>query len=74
MLALDNEINGLTLGSVGRGTAIEYIQASYIHQLGFQFSNSTTLSANMSNDQRAKPSGSQFNSIISRHVSTFFKN
>ena len=27
--ALDNEINGLTLGSVGSGTTIEYIQVSY---------------------------------------------
>jgi hypothetical protein len=27
--ALDNEINGLTLGSVGRGTTLEYIQVSY---------------------------------------------
>ena len=27
--ALDNEVNGLTLGSVGRGTTIEYIQVSY---------------------------------------------
>ena len=27
--AQDNEINGLTLGSVGRGTTLEYIQVSY---------------------------------------------
>ena len=35
--ALDNEINGLTMGSVGSGTTIEYIQASYIGDDSFEW-------------------------------------
>ena len=35
--ALDNEINGLTLGSVGRGTTIEYVQVSYTGDDSFEW-------------------------------------
>ena len=35
--ALDNEINGLTLGSVGRGTTLEYIQVSYSGDDAFEW-------------------------------------
>jgi len=35
--ALDNEINGLTMGSVGRGTTIEYIQVSYCGDDSFEW-------------------------------------
>ena len=35
--ALDNEINGLTLGSVGRGTTLEYIQVSYCGDDSFEW-------------------------------------
>jgi len=35
--ALDNEINGLTLGSVGRGTTLEYIQVSYAGDDSFEW-------------------------------------
>jgi len=35
--ALDNEINGLTFGSVGRGTTIEYIQVSYAGDDSFEW-------------------------------------
>ena len=35
--ALDNEINGLTLGSVGRGTKIEYVQVSYSGDDSFEW-------------------------------------
>ncbi|MAT38006.1 MAG: hypothetical protein CL946_00195 [Ectothiorhodospiraceae bacterium] len=34
---LDNEINGLTMGGVGRGTTIEYVQVSYSFDDGFEF-------------------------------------
>ena len=33
----NNEINGLTLGGVGRGTTIEYVQVSYSGDDGFEF-------------------------------------
>ncbi len=33
----DNEINGLTLGSVGRGTKLEYIQVSYAGDDSFEW-------------------------------------
>ncbi|GBD02689.1 hypothetical protein HRbin18_02437 [bacterium HR18] len=33
----DNEINGLTLGGVGRGTTIEYVQVSYVGDDAFEF-------------------------------------
>jgi len=35
--SLDNEINGLTMGSVGRGTTIEYIQVSYCGDDSFEW-------------------------------------
>jgi len=35
--ALDNEINGLTLGSVGSGTTIEYVQISYSGDDSFEW-------------------------------------
>jgi hypothetical protein len=35
--ALDNEINGLTLGSVGRGTTIDHIQVSYAGDDSFEW-------------------------------------
>ena len=35
--ALDNEINGLTFGSVGNGTTIEYIQVSYAGDDSFEW-------------------------------------
>jgi len=35
--ALDNEINGLTMGSVGRGTTIEYVQVSYCGDDSFEW-------------------------------------
>ena len=35
--ALDNEINGLTLGSVGRGTTIDHIQVSYSGDDSFEW-------------------------------------
>ena len=35
--ALDTEINGLTLGSVGRGTTLEYIQISYAGDDSFEW-------------------------------------
>ena len=35
--ALDTEINGLTLGSVGRGTTLEYIQVSYCGDDSFEW-------------------------------------
>ena len=35
--ALDNEINGLTMGSVGRGTTLEYIQVSYAGDDSFEW-------------------------------------
>ena len=34
---LDTEINGLTLGSVGRGTTIEYVQVSYAGDDSFEW-------------------------------------
>lgn len=33
----NNEINGLTLGGVGRGTVIDYVQVSYAGDDGFEF-------------------------------------
>ncbi|MBK8557315.1 MAG: T9SS type A sorting domain-containing protein [Lewinellaceae bacterium] len=33
----NNEINGLTLGGVGRGTKIEYVQVSYANDDAFEF-------------------------------------
>lgn len=33
----DREINGLTLGSVGRGTVIDYVQVSYANDDAFEF-------------------------------------
>jgi hypothetical protein len=35
--SLNNEINGLTLGGVGRGTILEYIQVSYCGDDSFEF-------------------------------------
>ena len=35
--SLDNEINGLSLGSVGRGTTIEYVQVSYCGDDSFEW-------------------------------------
>jgi hypothetical protein len=35
--ALDNEINGLTLGSVGRGTTIDHVQVSYTGDDSFEW-------------------------------------
>ena len=35
--AIDNEINGLTMGSVGRGTTIEYVQVSYAGDDSFEW-------------------------------------
>jgi len=35
--SLNNEINGLTLGGVGRGTKLEYIQVSYSGDDSFEF-------------------------------------
>ncbi|MBN8544665.1 MAG: T9SS type A sorting domain-containing protein [Ignavibacteria bacterium] len=35
--SLNNEINGLTLGGVGRGTLVEYIQVSYSGDDSFEF-------------------------------------
>ena len=35
--AQDNEINGLTMGSVGRGTTIEYVQVSYCGDDSFEW-------------------------------------
>ena len=35
--ALDTEINGLTLGSIGRGTTLEYIQVSYAGDDSFEW-------------------------------------
>ncbi len=34
---LNNEVNGLTLGGVGRGTTIEYVQVSYSYDDGFEW-------------------------------------
>ncbi len=34
---LNNEINGLTLGAVGKGTTIEHVQVSYSGDDGFEF-------------------------------------
>lgn len=35
--AIDNEINGLTLGSVGRGTTIDHVQVSYAGDDSFEW-------------------------------------
>lgn len=37
IFATDNEINGLTLGAVGRGTTIDHIQTSYINDDAFEW-------------------------------------
>ncbi|MFA6439732.1 MAG: T9SS type A sorting domain-containing protein, partial [Bacteriovoracaceae bacterium] len=37
VISLNNEINGLTLGGVGRGTKLEYIQVSYSGDDAFEF-------------------------------------
>jgi hypothetical protein len=37
VFAPNNEINGLTFGSVGRGTTIEYIQSSFINDDAFEW-------------------------------------
>jgi hypothetical protein len=37
VFALNNEINALTMGSVGRGTTIDYIQASFGNDDGFEW-------------------------------------
>ncbi len=34
---LNNEVNGLTLGGVGRGTTLEYVQVSYSYDDGFEW-------------------------------------
>lgn len=36
-LSTDNEVNGLTLGGVGSGTVLDYIQVSYGKDDGFEF-------------------------------------
>lgn len=33
----NNEINGLTMGSVGRGTTIDYVQVSFVNDDGFEW-------------------------------------
>lgn len=37
VFAANNEINGLTLGSVGRGTEIDYVQTSFINDDAFEW-------------------------------------
>jgi hypothetical protein len=37
VFAPNNEINGLTMGSVGRGTTIDYVQTSFINDDGFEW-------------------------------------
>jgi hypothetical protein len=37
VISLNNEINGLTMGGVGRGTTIEYIQVSYSNDDSFEW-------------------------------------
>ncbi len=37
VFATNNEINGLTMGSVGRGTTIDYVQASFINDDAFEW-------------------------------------
>jgi hypothetical protein len=37
VFAPNNEINGLTLGSVGRGTTIDYVQTSFINDDAFEW-------------------------------------
>jgi peroxiredoxin family protein len=37
IFATDKEINGLTMGAVGRGTTIDYVQCSYINDDAFEW-------------------------------------
>lgn len=37
VFAANNEINGLTMGSVGRGTTIDYVQCSFINDDAFEW-------------------------------------
>jgi hypothetical protein len=37
VFSLNNEINGLTMGSVGRGTTIDYVQNSFINDDAFEW-------------------------------------
>ncbi len=37
VISLNNEINGLTMGGVGRGTKIEYVQVSYSNDDAFEW-------------------------------------
>lgn len=37
VFAANNEINGLTMGSVGRGTTIDYVQVSFTNDDGFEW-------------------------------------
>lgn len=37
VFSLNNEINGLTMGSVGRGTTIDYVQCSFINDDAFEW-------------------------------------
>ncbi len=37
VFAANNEINGLTMGSVGRGTTIDYVQTSFINDDAFEW-------------------------------------
>ena len=37
VISLNNEINGLTMGGVGRGTTIEYVQVSYSNDDSFEW-------------------------------------
>jgi hypothetical protein len=37
VFSLNNEINGLTMGSIGRGTTIDYVQTSFINDDSFEW-------------------------------------
>lgn len=37
VFSANNEINGLTMGSVGRGTTVDYVQSSFINDDAFEF-------------------------------------
>ncbi len=37
VFAANSEINGLTMGSVGRGTVVDYVQTSFINDDGFEW-------------------------------------
>jgi hypothetical protein len=45
--ATDKEINGLTMGSVGRGTTIDYVQASFINDDAFEWFGGTVNCAHL---------------------------